>query len=178
MTKKSRLHGFTLIELLITIGIIGILAAVVLGQVTSVRESARISKAESELRNLANSIEVYRSNHVTYPPNASTGLPSELEPYLPSGGLETSAWAHSTYNWNTWTENTERIAQLSVRFCSEQATSTVACDFPDREWAEDFDEYSAFIYCLEGPCRAHQDHPANHPAYCINCSCNILHECD
>ena len=178
MKQRLEYTGFTLVELLIVIAIIGTLTVVVLGQVTSVRESARIAKAESELRSLANSIEVYKSNHGTYPPNAAFGLPSELNSYLPSNGIETSAWTNSSYNWNTWTEGGQRIAQLSVRFCPENATSTAACVFPNKDWAENFDEYSAILYCLEGPCRAHQSQNSDHPAYCTNCPCRFLHDCN
>lgn len=51
--------GFTLIELLVVIVIIGILAATFLSSSMSARETARVTKATAEARELGNAIRLY-----------------------------------------------------------------------------------------------------------------------
>ena len=63
----ARMAGFTLIEVMIVIGIIGILAAVLLGQFGGATESARGAECLTHMRNLANSVQNYAMAHDWYP---------------------------------------------------------------------------------------------------------------
>lgn len=65
--KKYKQSGFTLIELLIVIGIIGILASVVLVSLNSAREKSRNAGYASQLKQYQNALEMYFSDHGTYP---------------------------------------------------------------------------------------------------------------
>ncbi|MBD3266372.1 prepilin-type N-terminal cleavage/methylation domain-containing protein [bacterium] len=59
--------GFTLIELLIVVAIIGILAAIAVPNFMNARIRAKISKAESDLRNVGLALESYRLDNNLYP---------------------------------------------------------------------------------------------------------------
>ena len=61
--KKS----FTLIELLVVIAIIGVLAALVIPNLTQARAKARDAKRTEDLRALQNALELYYSDHNSYP---------------------------------------------------------------------------------------------------------------
>ena len=65
---KSRKNGFSLIELLAVIVVIGILSAIIVPVVNSVRDSARTTKSLSNLRQLASAMQMYSSdNNGLYP---------------------------------------------------------------------------------------------------------------
>ena len=63
--------AFTLVELLVVIVIIGILIAMLLPAVQSVRESARQADCTNHMRQVGLAIQMYDSNHRVLPPAAS-----------------------------------------------------------------------------------------------------------
>ena len=65
-------HGFTLIELLIVVAIIGILAAIAVPNFLNAQIRAKVARAVSEERTLAEAFESYRSDFGTYPPTQAT----------------------------------------------------------------------------------------------------------
>lgn len=58
-TKALRRAGFTLIELLVVIAILGVLIATFAASTSSARETARITKATAECRELGNAIRLF-----------------------------------------------------------------------------------------------------------------------
>jgi len=68
--------GFTLVELLIVIVLLGILAAVVVPQVSVSTDDAKLNTLRTDLSQLRSSIEIYYAQHTdTYPgANAITGV--------------------------------------------------------------------------------------------------------
>jgi|GEM_PF-276596 general secretion pathway protein G len=66
--------GFTLIELLVVIVIIGILATLATVAMNSSRANARDAKRVSDLRQIANSVEMYYADHNSYPSYATAGI--------------------------------------------------------------------------------------------------------
>ncbi len=100
MGKLRRQRAFTLIELLVVITIIGVLASIVTTSVASAREGGRDARRLADLRSIRNALELYYSDHQSYPPTtcpcnaggwetSDAGTPDDwleaLHPYFPTG---------------------------------------------------------------------------------------------
>lgn len=83
MSYLNAKKGFTLVELLITISIITILTTVGLIIYSSAGEKARDSKRKSDLRAIAQAIEIYNQKNRAYPPSLED-LTSEYIDSLPT----------------------------------------------------------------------------------------------
>ncbi len=68
MRKPTFRRGFTLIELLIVVAIIAILAAIAVPNFLEAQTRAKVSRVYSDMRTLANALELYYSDHQAYPP--------------------------------------------------------------------------------------------------------------
>ena len=62
--------GFTLLETLAVMVIVGLLAAITVPQIAKWREKAYITAIKTDARNIANALEVYYVDHLTYPTRA------------------------------------------------------------------------------------------------------------
>lgn len=167
---QNKPAGFTIIELLITVAILGILSAIVLTNLNDAEESAYLVRAEGEMNNFHDALQLYLNNKGYYPPDANRDIPPGLEDYLETDRWPDGPWPGSVYDWDNWTINGDDVYQLSIRFCELGKPDT--CQFPNQEWADDFKVKSAVYYCIEGPCRAHGNEPADYPGYCVNCESN------
>ena len=91
VTGKGR-RGFTLVELLVVIAIIGILIALLLPALNTVRESARRSTCSANEKQLTLGVNAYLEANRTYPPAAYFGKDgSSPDTETPCGG-SSSAW--------------------------------------------------------------------------------------
>ena len=91
MFKSKKQRGFTLLELLVVIGIIGLLASILVVNLTSTRRRARDTKRVADVRNLQTASEDYYGKNGMYPATIAslvTGLQISvwpLDPLAPSG---------------------------------------------------------------------------------------------
>ena len=65
--QTSRQSGFTLIEIMVVIVILGILAAVVVPNIMSRPDEARIAKAKQDIRALSTAVDLYKLDNYSYP---------------------------------------------------------------------------------------------------------------
>ena len=86
--------GFTLIEILIVVVILGILGAVVVPNILSRPDTARIQAAQTDLRALSQTLEIYRLDNFQYP-SSEQGLESLVD--RPSGFPEPKNWNPEGY---------------------------------------------------------------------------------
>ncbi len=103
-SQLSRVAGFTLIELLTVIAIIGILAAILIPVVSSVRESARAASCTSNMREIGSGIMLYANDnegrilaarYVDRFDNLRHYWHRELWPYV---GYEESAYSRNQFD--------------------------------------------------------------------------------
>jgi prepilin-type N-terminal cleavage/methylation domain-containing protein len=81
------LHGFTLVELLVVIAIIGILVALLLPAIQAAREAARRAQCQSNIKNIALSLQNFHTAKKRFPVGfVSTGPATSIE-----------SWAWSTF---------------------------------------------------------------------------------
>jgi len=76
LTPKT---GFTIIELLIVMGILGVLATFFISGYTGVQRKARDANRKSDLKQIANAMELYFNDYRAYPDESSgqiVGCPS------------------------------------------------------------------------------------------------------
>lgn len=163
--------GFTLIELLIVVAIISVLAWIIVYAVNIPKTilNTQVTRTNVELEQIYDAVSLYYlANHV-WPSDVSRGLPSGLEYYLGPGEWPDAPFNDvSEYDWDNFIgSDGNQVLQISVRFCPLGNSS--ACKFPNADWAENFDYYSSYYYCIQGICRAHPDKPDDHPGYCMNC---------
>ena len=78
---RGKAAGFSLVELLVVIVIIGILAMIIVPQLSTSTDDAKLSTLQSDLSAMRSAVEVYRAQHNAYP--------AESMPTNPPAGVTT-----------------------------------------------------------------------------------------
>ncbi len=95
LRRWPRKHkGFTLIEILVVVVILGILAAVIVPNLLSRPDQARITAAKADLGALASALDLYRLDNFNYP-STDQGLQALVS--QPSGYPEPKNWNPDGY---------------------------------------------------------------------------------
>jgi len=98
MFKNKRQSGFTLLELLVVIGIIGLLASIIVVNLTGARRRARDTKRIADIRQLQTANEDYYGKNGKYPNKIGdlvTGTQIPMWPTDPLAPAGTSCTANS-----------------------------------------------------------------------------------
>ncbi|NKB97840.1 MAG: type II secretion system protein GspG [Pseudomonadales bacterium] len=94
MQVNAPAKGFTLIEILVVVVILGILGAIVVPNLMSRPDTARIQAAQTDIRMLASALDVYRLDNFQYP-SSEQGLEALVQ--RPSGFPEPPNWNADGY---------------------------------------------------------------------------------
>jgi type IV pilus assembly protein PilA len=126
MVKNLRdARGFTLIELLIVVAILGIIAAIVVPNVSSFMTAGMLNAANTEAGNIKTASVAYYSAHVAWPADSSA-----LNPYVTGtvkavyhfdgtdgtvASVTNSAWNELDWDASTqrWTRQTEVVVTVA-----------------------------------------------------------------
>ena len=98
MIRNKKEKGFTLLELLVVIGIIGLLASILVINLTSARRRARDTKRVADIRNIQTATEDYYGKNGKYPTIISdlvSGTQIAIWPLDPLAPTGTSCSANS-----------------------------------------------------------------------------------
>ena len=81
---KAKANGFTLTEMLVTLFILGLVTTIVVINVLPNQDKAMVAKAKADVSTLAQAMESYRLDNMTYP-SASEGLQALVNPPTAAG---------------------------------------------------------------------------------------------
>jgi general secretion pathway protein G len=93
LNKSHKQNGFTLIELMVVLAIIGVLAALIVPNVLSRADDARITAARTDVGNLMQALKLYKLDNQRFPSSeqglnalkikpATEPIPGNWKPYL------------------------------------------------------------------------------------------------
>ncbi len=82
--QKARANGFTLTEMLVTLFILGLVTTIVVINVLPNQDRAMVAKAKADIATLAQAMESYRLDNMTYP-SAGEGLQALVTPPAAAG---------------------------------------------------------------------------------------------
>ena len=152
MMQRLNERAFTIVELLIVIVVIVILAAITIVSYVGVQESARFSRAMSDMKHINDAIIVYKAQNGSYPAGndtfqlasealASETLPSLVPDYLDSADILTAETGFN-YRYRADTTGTNykllRIAQGGAALPSQEVTGnellTTGTVYPNNAW--------------------------------------------
>ncbi|AWM59698.1 type II secretion system major pseudopilin GspG [Pseudomonas songnenensis] len=86
--------GFTLIEIMVVVVILGILAALVVPQVMSRPDQAKVTVAKGDIKAIAAALDMYKLDNFTYP-STQQGLDALVK--KPSGTPQPKNWNRDGY---------------------------------------------------------------------------------
>ncbi|WP_120997254.1 type II secretion system major pseudopilin GspG [Stutzerimonas urumqiensis] len=92
--RNVRQRGFTLIEIMVVVVILGILAALVVPQVMSRPDQAKVTVAKGDIKAIAAALDMYKLDNFAYP-STQQGLEALVE--RPTGNPQPKNWNRDGY---------------------------------------------------------------------------------
>ena len=89
-----RISGFTLIELMVVIVILGILAAIIVPNIISRTDEAKVTEVKVQINNLETALKLYKLDNGQYP-STEQGIEALVE--KPSTGIIPKNWREGGY---------------------------------------------------------------------------------
>jgi len=96
MPKLKQFKAFTLVELLVVMAIIGILATLIVGGFRSSQRRSRDAARKSDLKQIANALEMFYSDYQTYP--TASGGSIIACPYSPPSSSSSCTFGISSFS--------------------------------------------------------------------------------
>lgn len=93
-TRRGRARGFTLIEIMVVVVILGILAAIAVPRILNRPDTARVVKAQQDVRVIESALKLYRLDNYRYP-TTEQGLQALVE--KPTIAPEPDNWKAGGY---------------------------------------------------------------------------------
>ena len=117
---QKRRRGFSLVEMLVVITVIGIVAAIAIPSISSIRQQARVNATVADFKTFRTAIIAYALLENGYPADTHETLPggAAMQPYLSAAAFEREAPITGRYNW----EGPERYPYAGVSLTSTRAT--------------------------------------------------------
>ncbi|GAA0838882.1 GspG family T2SS major pseudopilin variant XcpT [Marinobacter szutsaonensis] len=94
MNKRFTQRGFTLIEIMVVMVILGLLVAIVAPNIMGRSDQAKVTIAETQLKNIQSALDLYRLDNSHYP-STQQGLEALVS--RPSGSPEPKNWNQDGY---------------------------------------------------------------------------------
>ncbi|WP_372986053.1 type II secretion system major pseudopilin GspG [Marinobacter sp.] len=94
MHKRFTQRGFTLIEIMVVMVILGLLVAIVAPNIMGRSDQAKVTIAETQLKNIQSALDLYRLDNSHYP-STQQGLEALVS--RPSGSPEPKNWNPDGY---------------------------------------------------------------------------------
>src|SRR5579863_10546457 len=115
--RSENERGFTLIEMMIVVAIIAILVAILVPNFMRARAQAQTAACEANLKEIATALELYQTDHQSYPNAAAltnvTNTDPNIGPYLRQTPIDPVAPA-GNYQYETTGYNTGDATYLIV----------------------------------------------------------------
>lgn len=123
--------GFTLVELLIVIAIIGVLATIVTVSLGSSQQRARDAQRKSDLKQIANALEIYFNNNAGYPNDNS-------------GAITGTSWGGA---WSSYMRVVPADPTATPQYCYDRVTGNSYDLFARLENPNDPDKSASTFTC-------------------------------
>ncbi|MCM0612141.1 type II secretion system major pseudopilin GspG [Marinobacter sediminum] len=94
INKRNTSRGFTLIEIMVVMVILGLLVAIVAPNIMGRSDQAKVTIAETQLKNIQSALDLYRLDNSHYP-STQQGLEALVS--KPSGSPEPKNWNPDGY---------------------------------------------------------------------------------
>ena len=105
-------RAFTLIEILVVIAIIGVLATIIIINLTGAKNRSKYARVLSDMQSISTAIKSYQvDNNGIYPANTAVGVkPAGMTPYFPEIWPQTPCGSSYGYKFINWAGCTADVA--------------------------------------------------------------------